>query len=89
MAGSDSLGKKIRAAKVEKIPYMNATGRNMAMSAIVAAMPDVERDDVNIVAAEALVVASRVDPVLFALSYDYVGDLAETISLVWPHRPGA
>ena len=29
-------------------------------------------------------VETRVDPVLFALSYDYVGDLAETISLVWP-----
>ncbi|MEO0992760.1 MAG: cisplatin damage response ATP-dependent DNA ligase [Pseudomonadota bacterium] len=27
--------------------------------------------------------AERIDPVLFALSYDYVGDLAETISLVW------
>jgi DNA ligase-1 len=26
----------------------------------------------------------RVDPVLFGYSYDYVGDLAETISLVWP-----
>lgn len=34
-------------------------------------------------------VAARVDPVLFGLSYDYVGDLAETISLVWPARPGA
>ncbi len=34
-------------------------------------------------------VASRVDPVLFQLSYDYVGDLAETISLIWPQRPGA
>jgi DNA ligase-1 len=33
--------------------------------------------------------ASRVDPVLFGLSYDYVGDLAETISLIWPKRPGA
>ena len=29
---------------------------------------------------------SRVDPVLFALSYDYVGDMAETISLIWPDR---
>jgi DNA ligase 1 len=29
-------------------------------------------------------VASRVDQVLFNLSYDYVGDLAETISLIWP-----
>jgi DNA ligase-1 len=27
---------------------------------------------------------SRVDPVLFRLSYDYVGDLAETTSLIWP-----
>jgi DNA ligase-1 len=33
--------------------------------------------------------ASRLDPVLFALSYDYVGDLAETVSLLWPARPGA
>ncbi len=32
---------------------------------------------------------ARVDPVLFRLSYDYVGDLAETVSLVWPARPGA
>ncbi|KXF78700.1 ATP-dependent DNA ligase [Paramesorhizobium deserti] len=29
-------------------------------------------------------VAERVDPELFAYSYDYVGDLAETISLIWP-----
>ncbi|MCO6187734.1 cisplatin damage response ATP-dependent DNA ligase [Rhizobium sp. L1K21] len=26
----------------------------------------------------------RIDEVLFAYSYDYVGDLAETISLIWP-----
>ncbi|MEM6678854.1 MAG: ATP-dependent DNA ligase, partial [Pseudomonadota bacterium] len=29
-------------------------------------------------------VEERVDPVLFALSYDYVGDLAETVALIWP-----
>ncbi|GBQ20435.1 ATP-dependent DNA ligase [Gluconacetobacter sacchari DSM 12717] len=29
----------------------------------------------------------RVDPELFALSYDYVGDLAETVALIW--RPPA
>lgn len=29
-------------------------------------------------------IAERVDPVLFDLSYDYVGDLAETVSLLWP-----
>jgi DNA ligase 1 len=34
-------------------------------------------------------VAERVDPVLFELSYNYVGDLAETISLVWPGTRGA
>src|SRR5689334_6607474 len=34
-------------------------------------------------------VAGRVDPVLFNLSYDYVGDLAETVSLIWPARAGA
>ena len=26
----------------------------------------------------------RVDPVLFRMSYDYVGDLAETVALIWP-----
>jgi DNA ligase-1 len=35
--------------------------------------------------------ASRVDPVLFDLSYDFVGDLAETVALIWPAPadPGA
>ncbi len=28
----------------------------------------------------------RVDPVLLAMSYDYVGDLAETVALIWPAR---
>ncbi|NNU81113.1 cisplatin damage response ATP-dependent DNA ligase [Halovulum dunhuangense] len=31
-------------------------------------------------------VAERVDAELFALSYDYVGDLAETIALIWVPR---
>ena len=35
-------------------------------------------------------VEDRVDPVLFRLSYDFVGDLAETVSLIWPApRPTA
>jgi hypothetical protein len=34
-------------------------------------------------------VESRMDAQLFAWSYDYVGDLAETVALVWPERPGA
>jgi len=29
-------------------------------------------------------IAERTDPTLFALSYDYVGDLSETIALMWP-----
>src|ERR1700682_4783494 len=32
-------------------------------------------------------IATRTDPVLFALSYDYVGDLSETVALMWP-APG-
>jgi DNA ligase-1 len=34
-------------------------------------------------------IESRMDSVLFAMSYDYVGDLAETVALVWPQRVGA
>lgn len=36
-------------------------------------------------------VEGRVDATLFGWSYDYVGDLAETVALIWPgqsdHRP--
>src|SRR5947209_16161507 len=31
-------------------------------------------------------IAERTDPVLFALSHDYVGDLSETVALMWPGR---
>jgi len=31
--------------------------------------------------------AARTDPTLFALSYDFVGDLAETVALIWPNAP--
>jgi DNA ligase-1 len=34
-------------------------------------------------------VEGRMDPVLFGWSYDFVGDLAETVALVWPAKPGA
>ena len=38
-------------------------------------------------------ITERADPVLFELSYDYVGDLSETVALMWPvdpaHRPNA
>lgn len=29
-------------------------------------------------------VSERTDPVLFGLSYDFVGDLSETVALIWP-----
>ncbi|MEO6341152.1 MAG: cisplatin damage response ATP-dependent DNA ligase [Caulobacteraceae bacterium] len=35
------------------------------------------------------IVEARMDPQLFRWSYDYVGDLAETVALVWPAKPGA
>ena len=34
------------------------------------------------------IVDERVDPVLFAMSYDFVGDLAETAALLWPKPEG-
>jgi len=32
-------------------------------------------------------IAERADPELFAMSYDYVGDLSETVALMWPAQP--
>ena len=32
-------------------------------------------------------IAERTDPALFALSYDYVGDLSETVALMWAPPP--
>ncbi|HLH11888.1 MAG TPA: cisplatin damage response ATP-dependent DNA ligase [Methylovirgula sp.] len=34
-------------------------------------------------------IVSRIDPVLFELSYDYVGDLSETVALLWPVEASA
>jgi DNA ligase 1 len=31
-------------------------------------------------------IAERTDPTLFELSYDYVGDLSETVALMWPEK---
>lgn len=36
-----------------------------------------------------MLIGGRMDETLFALSYDYVGDLAETIALAWPAVGGA
>src|SRR3954464_1784898 len=32
-------------------------------------------------------IMARTDPVLFALSHDYVGDFSETVALMWPKGP--
>ena len=32
------------------------------------------------------IVEDRIDPILFRMSWDYVGDMAETVSLLWPKR---
>src|ERR1700736_2085277 len=34
-------------------------------------------------------ITERTDPVLFGLSYDYVGDLSETVALMWPAKRAA
>src|ERR1041385_1456403 len=34
-------------------------------------------------------IAERTEPLLFELSYDYVGDLSETVALMWPAPPGS
>ncbi|GMG84887.1 cisplatin damage response ATP-dependent DNA ligase [Paralimibaculum aggregatum] len=56
--------------------------------ALAAITRDLELPGVKPAMLRALV-AERTDPELFALSYDYVGDLAETVALIWEPAPGA
>lgn len=78
-----------RNAKLQLIcDYLRHTSDPSRGWALAAITGDLDIPSVKPAAIRELV-ASRVDPVLFNLSYDYVGDLAETISLIWPQRPGA
>ncbi len=78
-----------RNAKLQLIiDYLRHTPDPSRGCAIAAITGDLNIASVKPAALRELV-AARTDPVLFALSYDYVGDLAETISLIWPQRPGA
>jgi DNA ligase-1 len=78
-----------RNAKLQLIcDYLRHTADPSRGWALAAITGDLDIASVKPAAIRELV-ASRVDPVLFNLSYDYVGDLAETISLIWPQRPGA
>ena len=56
--------------------------RGWAMAALTGALdlPAVKGAAIHGLAEE------RIDPVLFAMSRDYVGDLAETVALLWPKR---
>ena len=57
--------------------------RGFALAAITRDL-DVPNVKANTVKKLAL---GRVDEVLFRYSYDFVGDLAETVALIWPDRP--
>ena len=77
-----------RTAKLKLIAdYLRATpdpDRGWALAALTGGLdlPAVKP------AAIRAIVEERVDPVLFAMSRDYVGDLAETVALIWPKPAG-
>ena len=56
--------------------------------AVAAITRDLEIANVKPALLRALI-EDRMDPVLFAYSYDYVGDMAETIALTWPSKTGS
>lgn len=66
--------------------YMRATpdpARGYALAALTSSLKFVGAKPAGIRA----LATERMDPDLFAMSYDYVGDLAETTALIWPERP--
>ncbi|WP_306120025.1 MULTISPECIES: cisplatin damage response ATP-dependent DNA ligase [unclassified Roseitalea] len=65
------------------VDYVAATPDPDRGYAIAAITRDLDIPSVKPAMIRALV-AERVDPVLFGYSYDFVGDLAETVSLIWP-----
>ncbi|WP_420142035.1 cisplatin damage response ATP-dependent DNA ligase [Sphingomonas sp.] len=77
-----------RNAKLKLIAdYLRATpdpDRGWAMAALTGAL---DLPGVKASAIKALV-EERIDPVLFAMSRDFVGDLAETTALLWPKPEG-
>jgi DNA ligase 1 len=65
------------------IDYLRSTGdpeRGWALAALTGALsfPHAKAGLIR------SLIAERTDPVLFELSYDYVGDLSETVALMWP-----
>ncbi len=85
------------AALLERLAFMPGRGAKLALlTRYFATTPDPDRGfalaaiagTLEFTAAKPALIrelaASHTDPVLFALSYDYVGDLAETVALMWP-----
>jgi DNA ligase-1 len=67
------------------IDYFRSTGdpeRGWALAALTGALsfPHAKPNLIR------TLIAERTDPVLFELSYDYVGDLSETVALMWPTK---
>jgi DNA ligase-1 len=63
--------------------YLGSAGdpdRGYALAAMTGAL-SFRHAKPNIIRA---LIAERTDPVLFEMSYDYVGDLSETVALMWP-----
>src|SRR5271163_4516236 len=68
--------------------YFRATPdpeRGWALAALTGGLSFAEAKPAQIRA----LVLERIDTELFTWSYDFVGDLAETVALIWPERPGA
>ncbi|MFC7334155.1 cisplatin damage response ATP-dependent DNA ligase [Rhodocista pekingensis] len=89
------------AALIDALAFMpSRTGKVRLIADHFATTPDPERGWVLAALTGALsfaaakpaavraLVMERVDPELFGWSYDFVGDLAETVALIWPERPG-
>ena len=75
-----------RNAKLKLIAdYLAATPDPDRGWAVAALTGDLDLPAVKPAAIRALVI-ERIDPVLFGMSHDYVGDFAETVSLLWPKR---
>ncbi|MEM9999720.1 MAG: cisplatin damage response ATP-dependent DNA ligase [Pseudomonadota bacterium] len=65
------------------VDYVRATPDPDRGYAIAAITRDLDIPSVKPAMIRGLV-EERVDPILFGYSYDFVGDMAETISLIWP-----
>jgi len=75
-----------RSAKLALLErYFRETPRADAGWALAVLTSGLKVDSLKASALRGLV-KSRVDPVLYDLSYDYVGDQAETIALIWPPK---